>query len=121
EGKLASRLADRHCNTHQQAAAGKTRNALDYATLEPKDFRPLYRAEVPADQDHWHYNVDREVRLDRPARTVFVRYSGDPGVNNLCIYAHCLDDRPRAPAVVRVTHTCVEDPHSLPPTPLPPR
>jgi hypothetical protein len=78
-------------------------NTIAYAAGEPKDFREVYRAEVPADQGHWHYNVDREVRLEKPAKVVYLRYVGDPGVNNLRIYVHCVDDRPRTGGVV-ITH-----------------
>jgi hypothetical protein len=95
-------------HTHQQAGAKNTRNAIALAVNAPKDFTPIYQAEVPADQSHWHYNVDREVRLAEPARVVYLRYVGDPGVNNLRIYAHCLDDRPRPSPVVVITHTWTE-------------
>ena len=33
---------------------------------------------------------------------------GDPGVNNLRIYAHCLDDRPQTPDPVIITHAWTE-------------
>jgi hypothetical protein len=95
--------------THQQSAARNTRNAIAYAVDEPREFRVLYEADVPAEQDHWHYNVDREVKLDTPAPTVYLRYVGDPGVNNLRIYAHCVEDRPRAGSRVRITHGWTEN------------
>jgi hypothetical protein len=95
--------------THQGAAAKNTRNTIAYAVDEPKEFREIYRADLPTDQSHWHYNVDREVKLDAPARVVFVRYVGDPAVNNIRLYAHCLDDPPRASAPVRVTHRWTEN------------
>jgi hypothetical protein len=69
----------------------------------------IYQAEVPTDQEHWHYNVDREVRLDKPAKTVFLRYLADPGVNNLRIYAHCLDDSPRPAGKMIITHAWKEE------------
>src|SRR5262245_48212430 len=94
--------------THQGATAQNTRNTIAYAVDEPKEFREIYRADVPTDQSHWHYNVDREVKLDVPARAVFVRYVGDPAVNNIRLYAHCLDDPPRVSAPVRVTHRWTE-------------
>jgi len=75
----------------------------------PEHFQQIYRAQIPEDQDHWHFNVDREVMLDKRAATVFVRYVGDPGLNNIRIYAHCLDDRPRAAAPITVTHTWAEN------------
>src|SRR5262249_42574886 len=92
--KIAWLSAGGNFMTHQHEGAKKTSNTIAVALDEPKDFRTVYRADVPADQDHWHYNVDREVKLDRPARVVYLRYVGDPGVNNLRIYAHCIEDRP---------------------------
>jgi hypothetical protein len=90
-------------------AGRQTRNAIAYGLSASGPFQHLYRAEVPPDQSHWHYNVDREVRLDDPAREVFVRYTGDPAVNNIRLFAHCVDDRPRAPAPVLVTHAWTEN------------
>jgi lysophospholipase L1-like esterase len=95
--------------TYQGKAARNTRNTIAYAVEEAKDFEEIYRAEIPTDQAHWHYNVDREVRLDEPATTVYVRYVGDPALNNIRIYAHCVDDdRPTGQPVV-ITHVWGED------------
>lgn len=96
-------------HTHQQAAARNTRNLIAYAIQEPKDYRTIYQSEIPTDQDHWHYNVDREVKLDAPVKTVYLRYVGDPAVNHLRIYAHCVDDRPRAGSPVQITHAWTEN------------
>ena len=41
---------------------------------------------VPTDMEHWHYNAAREVRLPVPTERLFVRYYGDPAVNNFRIY-----------------------------------
>jgi hypothetical protein len=90
--------------THQGDAAPRTRNTMEWAAEEPVRFTEFYRAEVPAGQSHWHYNADVEVKLDAPARTLFLRYGGDPGVNNLRIYAHCVEDAPRSGGPVRITH-----------------
>jgi hypothetical protein len=96
-------------NTHQGDAARQTRNTMEYALEKPDKFHLFYASDVPADQAHWHYNADREVKLDTPARNLFVRYTGDPGVNNYRIYAHCLDDRPSAASPVTITHAWTED------------
>ena len=93
---------------HQGGGAPDTRNAMAYALDAPDGFTEFYRAQVPAGQDHWHYNADVEVRPERAAKTVFIRYVGDPGVNNLRIYAHCLDDAPPPPAPVSITHVWTE-------------
>ena len=81
---------------------------MAWAADEPKDFKEFYRAEVPAGQSHWHYNADVEVKLDAPAKTVYLRYVGDPGVNNLRIFAHCVEDAAPAPSPVRITHAWKE-------------
>ncbi len=95
--------------THQGEAAADTRNSIAYAVNQPSGFEEIYRADVPTYCNHWHYNADREVRLDEPARTIYVRYVGDPAVNNIRIYAHCLDDEPRAGAPVAITHVWLEN------------
>ena len=56
-----------------------------------------------------HYNAQREIRLEEPARQVYVRYTGDPAVNAIRIYAHCLDDDSRPTPPIHVTHTWRED------------
>jgi hypothetical protein len=90
--------------TYQGDAAPRTANLMAYAVGEPRDFREFYRAAVPAGNSHWHYNADREVRLDEPTKEVFLRYTGEPAVNNIRVYAHCLEDRSRGGSPLRVTH-----------------
>jgi hypothetical protein len=107
--KIAWFSAGASFETHQRAAAKNTRNTIAYAVDDPGEFREIYRADVPADQSHWHYNVDREVKLDRWARALFVRYVGDPAVNNIRLYAHCLEDPPRPSGPVLVTHRWTEN------------
>ena len=89
---------------HQGDAAPKTKNSMAWAADQAADFKEFYKAEVPAGQNHWHYNADVEVRLDNPARTVYLRYVGDPGVNNVRIYAHCVEEKKVAPTPVTITH-----------------
>jgi hypothetical protein len=91
------------------SAHNQTRNAISYAPGKPGNFVEIYRAAVPPDQSHWHYNVDREVKLPQPARELFVRYTGEPALNNIRIDAHCLDERPRALAPLLITHAWSED------------
>jgi len=94
--------------TYLHAAARHTKNAMAYAVDEPKDFKIFYQANVPTDTEHWHYNADREVKLATPARTVYVRYVGEPAVNNIRIYAHCVDDRALPVSPVNITHVWSE-------------
>jgi hypothetical protein len=90
--------------THQGEAAPRTKNAMAWSAQESGGFREFYRAAVPAGQSHWHYNADVEVKLDSPLKTVFIRYTGDPGVNNLRIFAHCVADTPPMRSPVTITH-----------------
>jgi len=94
--------------THLHQAARNTRNSIRYAVGTPHDFQQIYRAEVPDDTEHWHYNAYREVRLPEPANTVYVRYEGDPALNNFWIYAHCLDEERRSSGPVEITHAWTE-------------
>jgi hypothetical protein len=87
----------------------KTRNSVSWAAEEPRDFRLFYEADVPVGNDTWHYNADREVKLDTPARTLYVRYVGDPAVNAVRIYAHCVDERPVTSGLVRIKHAWSEN------------
>jgi hypothetical protein len=84
--------------------APRTANAMAWSGDRAGPFVEFYRASVPAGQSHWHYNADVEVRLPTPVKTVFIRYTGDPGVNNLRIYAHCLADAPTRRSPVVITH-----------------
>ena len=89
---------------HQGGAAPPTKNTMAWAADDPRDFKEFYRADVPAGQSHWHYNADVEVKLDAPAKVVYVRYVGDPGVNNVRLFAHCVEEAPQTPSPVRITH-----------------
>jgi len=95
--------------TRQGEAAARTRNAIAYAVEQPTDFREIYRAQVPTYCNHWFYNADPEVKLDKPARALYVRYTGDPAVNNIRVYAHCLEDTPRISGPVAITHRWTEN------------
>ena len=103
--KIAWFTAEGSFATHQGAAARDTRNTIAYAVGELKEFREIYRAEVPPDTQHWHYNAHREIKLERAAEQVYVRYVGEPALNNFHIYAHCLDDARPSARPVRITHT----------------
>ncbi len=90
--------------THQQEAARNTRNTIAYAVNVPRDFREIYRARVPTDVAHWHCNAHREIRLDEPAQRLYLRYVGDPALNNFHVYAHCVDDGRPSAKPVTITH-----------------
>jgi hypothetical protein len=90
--------------THQGDEAPATRNSMAYAADRPAEYRVLYEAKVPAGNAHWHYNADVEAQLDEPAKVLFLRYVGDPGVNRIRIYAHCLRETPCASSPVQITH-----------------
>jgi hypothetical protein len=102
--KIAWLTAAGAFSTYQLAAARNTRNTISYAVDKPEAFREIYRAQVPADTAHWHTNAYREIRLDRPAERVYVRYVGDPALNNFHLYAHCLDDGRASARPVTITH-----------------
>ncbi|GIW96302.1 MAG: hypothetical protein KatS3mg110_4343 [Pirellulaceae bacterium] len=90
--------------THVGNDAPKTRNEIAWASNASPGFRPLYRSQMPPDQSHWHYNVDREVRLEEPARLIFLRFHADPAINSLRVRFHLIDDEPKLRPPVVITH-----------------
>jgi hypothetical protein len=106
--RIAWFVAGGSFRTHLHEAAGSTRNTIGYAVGTPEGFREVYHADVPTDTEHWHYNAHREVRLEKPAESVYVRYVGDPALNNFHIYAHAQDDGRRSARPVEITHVWTE-------------
>jgi len=106
--KIAWLSAGGNFQTYQHAAAPRTANTMAWAAEKPEGFQQFYKAAIPAGQAHWHYNADVEVKLPKPARTVYIEYVGKPAVNNLRIYAHCLEDKPRPATPTVITHTWTE-------------
>ena len=102
--KIAWFSAEGSFATHQQQAAKDTRNTIAYAVDAPRDFREIYRAQIPTNAEHWHCNAHREIRLDDPAQRVYLRYVGDPALNNFHVYAHCVDDNRPSATPVTITH-----------------
>ena len=107
--RIAWFTAEGSFRTHQQEAAAQTRNTISYAVASPQNFTEIYCSNMPTDMGHWHYNAAREVRLDRPAERLYVRFFGDPAVNNFRIYAHCVEQAPRSASPLVVTHAWTEN------------
>ena len=89
--------------THQNQGAKNTDNRIAYAVGQPADFREIYKADVPTWVNHWRYQWDEDVRLDKPAKVVFVKYTGKPGVNVLRATAH-LQPAKTPDSAMRITH-----------------
>ena len=89
--------------THQGDDASKNRNAILYSLTGPDGpWTEICRSDVPGWVEHWHYSMDGDAVLDTPAETVYLKYVGDPGLNQVWIYTHCLETAPLSP--VQVTH-----------------
>ncbi|HUU29810.1 MAG TPA: hypothetical protein VM123_18565 [archaeon] len=83
----------------------KTGNAIYYSTAGPEGpWKEAARSKVPTWALSWHYGMDQDVVLDDPAETVFLKYIGDPAVNQIWVYAHCLGRTRSETPAVRVTH-----------------
>ncbi len=92
-----------------RAGGAETRNSMAYAVGEKGEFTTFYTADLPSYHRYWHYNDDVEVLLEEPAPTVFIRYVGDPAVNNVRVYAHCVRDGGCRSSPVVITHAWTED------------
>ena len=89
--------------THLKEEAARNRNAILYSTNGPDGpWMEVCRSGVPTWVEHWHYGMDGDAVLEVPVETVFVKYVADPGLNQVWIHAHCLEQAPASP--VRVTH-----------------
>jgi hypothetical protein len=86
-------------NTYQNQAAERTDNRIAYAIDSPTSFQEVYRANVPRWVNHWRYQWDEDIRLQRSAKVVFVKYTGRPGVNVLRATLHVRPERPPKTAV----------------------
>jgi hypothetical protein len=90
-------------NTHQNQGAKNTDNRIAYAVDEPANFQEVYKANVPTWVNHWRYQWDEDVRLEKPAKSVFVRYTGNPGVNVIRATVHLTPRKPPHKNI-QVTH-----------------
>ncbi len=90
-------------NTYQNQAAKNTDNRIAYAVDAPENFQEIYKADVPTWVNHWRYQWDQDILLDNPAKVVFLRYTGKPGVNVLRATVHL---RPKSAPVtaIEITH-----------------
>ncbi|NIP24129.1 MAG: hypothetical protein GWN67_08075 [Phycisphaerae bacterium] len=89
--------------TYQGKQAGKTDNRIAYAVGEPKGFKEIYKSSVPTWVNHWRYNWDTDILLDKPAEVIYVKYTGNPGLNVIRACLHLVDNRP-AQTRIRVVH-----------------
>jgi hypothetical protein len=90
-------------NTHQREEARKTDNRIAYAIGQPENFTELYRAQVPAWVNHWRYQWDQDVLLTEPSKVVFVKYTGNPGLNVIRATLH-LKPAVRPGTCLQITH-----------------
>ncbi|MHC4559002.1 MAG: hypothetical protein ACYS80_17060 [Planctomycetota bacterium] len=101
--KIAWFSAGATFRTHQGKQAKETGNRIAYAVGQPMNFKEIYRSSVPTWANHWRYNWDADVVLDEPANQVYVKYTGDPGLNVIRACLHLLPKQPTQTGV-RITH-----------------
>jgi hypothetical protein len=90
-------------NTYQNEGAKKTNNRIAYAVDEPTNFKEIYKADVPTWVNHWRYQWDEDVRLEKPTELAFIRYTGRPGLNVMRATLHLRPDKSPETAV-EITH-----------------
>lgn len=94
--------------TYQGEQAKRTDNRIAYAVGEPKGFKEVYKSSVPTWVNHWRYNWDTDILLDRPAEVVYVKYTGNPGLNVIRACLRLIANRPTQTRI-RVVHGHVID------------
>lgn len=79
-------------------------------SLEPSRGWDLVRQETPPKwNQHWYYNLEADLILDRPAETLWLRLDPATAVNGLRAWAHCAPDDVHQEGPVMVTHTFQAD------------
>lgn len=81
---------------------------IGYATGQPIGFMPLDLPTLSPQHGGSVYHVDRRVRLDPPATSVYLSVEGQPALQALRLTAHVVEDRPREPSPLVVTHRWTE-------------
>ena len=97
--------------THQQAGAANTANSIGYAVGKPTGFQTVLQPNVPTWVGHWRTNLDTDIRPPEPAKVVYVRYVGKPGLNVVRACLHVLP-RVKGDPAVRITHGYKLDGHA---------
>jgi hypothetical protein len=89
--------------TYQGQQAKETDNRIAYSVYGPADFNEIYKSSVPTWVNHWRYNWDEEVVLDIPAEQVYIKFTGNPGLNTIRACLHLLPENPPT-SKVRIEH-----------------
>jgi hypothetical protein len=90
-------------------AAPQTATArIGYVTGQPVGFAPLELPTLSAMHGGTNYHIDRRVRLDAPANSVYFSLEGQPALNQLRATAHVLPDRPTMRSPLVITHRWTE-------------
>ena len=101
--KIAWFSAGATFRTYQGQQAGKTDNRIAYSVGRPTDFKEIYKSSVPTWTNHWRCNWDADVVLDKPAEQVYVKFTGNPGLNVIRACLHLLPKQiPKTN--LRITH-----------------
>jgi hypothetical protein len=79
-----------HFRTYQGEQAKKTDNRIAYSVGHTTDFKEIYKSSVPTWVNHWRYNWDTDVILQSPADQVYVKFTGNPGINTIRACLHLL-------------------------------
>lgn len=80
--------------TYQGRQAEQTNNRIAYSVGRPTGFKEIYNSSVPTWVNHWRYNWDTDVVLAEPVNQVYVKYTGDPGLNAIRACLHLLPRHP---------------------------
>ncbi|HJP30650.1 MAG TPA: hypothetical protein QGF95_08855 [Candidatus Latescibacteria bacterium] len=103
DGGIQWLTAGGYFHTRLGERAGENGNAIYYSVNGADGpWHDVCQARVPDWVEFWHTGMDGDVVLDTPIETIHLKYVGDPGLNQIWIYAHCLESAPPSP--LRVTH-----------------
>jgi len=102
--KIAWLSAGATFRTYQGQQAGKTDNRIAYSIERSDNFKEIYKSSVPAWTNHWRCNWDTDIVPDNPAGQVYVKYTGNPGLNTIRACLHLLPKQPPK-TNLQITHS----------------
>ena len=75
-----------------------------YSLRPDGGWRVLREDAPPSWNEHWYYNAEAELVLERPVKSVWLKLEPATAANGLRIYLHCQPDSPPSSPPLTVTH-----------------
>jgi hypothetical protein len=90
-------------NARRESGA-RVQDRMLYSLSPDEGWQVLSEETPPTWNQHWYYNMETDLVLDRPAASVWLRLEPATAANGLRVYAHCAAEKPEQKGPVVLTH-----------------